>query len=511
MFLGALALLVLIIVWLTQWGQTRNMYPVIVHFPQAQGLYAGNQVRVAGVVMGQVAGVTLEDGTNQPLVECRVNKGVRLFQHYQYQIQMGGLVGDRFIEITPVTEDPGALVQPGDRVEGVLQADLNSIMVTAGKLVDSLNQTATSVNNVIGDPKVQQDMKGTLADLRRTMASAATLTAKLDAFAAHNFSALDVVMANLSDVSNDVRRVSDTLTPQLTQTDMLRNAEIAAKNVATMTARLNQAAGDVEKLVGDPELAAGLRDTAKSLQASGMELEGILADAHKATGNLPAITASMSQATADLPTITGNMRTASNDMPGIMASMNKAAADMAATVAPFKGIAPATAENLRLVAANLQETSERLNRIAIRLPGAGGGAESTVTAPEVRVVGFTDDVGQRFRADANLDLRSGDREVRVGLADVGHSNGLNLQLGERLGTDKWFRYGLVESYAGVGLDALLGSRWHGTVEVFDVEKPKANLIVDRTFSPFGPGWSLSAGVYGLGQDGRLGVGATYRP
>jgi phospholipid/cholesterol/gamma-HCH transport system substrate-binding protein len=78
---------------------TGNTYTVTAVFPTVAGLKPAAPVEVAGVPIGQVSAIRLED--YEAVVTLRLEKHVRLQEDAIASIRTRGLIGEKFIRITP--------------------------------------------------------------------------------------------------------------------------------------------------------------------------------------------------------------------------------------------------------------------------------------------------------------------------------------------------------------------------------------------------------------------------
>lgn len=483
MFLTGLILLVLLIVSLTRWGQDRNTYNFTIRFKQAQGIQEGAAVRVAGVVVGRISNISLDPLTNEALLNVRVSRDVAVYANYCYTIGMGGLVGERFVEILPAIRDTGPQIPPGGEVPGTTTPDINEVISGANTLVQKLTVTVDSLNAVVGNRESQRNLQIAIANLKRASESSASMTARLDALVLRNEGSLDLVAANLEDVSSDLRRVSDALTPQLENTNIIRNLDEASANAVKITQRLADLSNVVNEMLGDKEIKESLREALAHLKQSSSDLEAVLANARVASSSLPRVAANLELASADLPKITG----------------------------PFREVAPETAQNLRTLSGNLRATSEDIGGIARQVGRVSSLLRETRFEPEARLLGVSRG-NEHYRSDLNMNIYSGTGLFRAGVGDIGGDSGINLQLGSRLGHAGWLRYGVVQSRFGLGVDYQMGSAIRFSGELFDPNHPRANALLDFHAAPLGDDLWLTSGWYNIfSKRHTFGVGLTYRP
>lgn len=92
---------------------TESRYVLHADFASASGLHAGDPVKIAGVKIGEVKSITL---TNNYLarVELRVQDKVKVYDDAVASIEIDGLIGDRFVSVTPGTAHNR--LDPGERI-----------------------------------------------------------------------------------------------------------------------------------------------------------------------------------------------------------------------------------------------------------------------------------------------------------------------------------------------------------------------------------------------------------
>ena len=90
-------------------------YTVIVDFPGTGGLKAGSAVEIAGVEIGRVSAIDLVD--YQARVSLLVNKGVKLQDDAIASIKTKGLIGEKYIRISPGGSEK--IIQPNGRIREV--------------------------------------------------------------------------------------------------------------------------------------------------------------------------------------------------------------------------------------------------------------------------------------------------------------------------------------------------------------------------------------------------------
>jgi phospholipid/cholesterol/gamma-HCH transport system substrate-binding protein len=143
-----------------------------------------------------------------------------------------------------------------------LVADLDAQVKNAGRVIDSMQQ-------ILGDPKTQEDLKASLANMRAVTESAKTLAAKLDKFAddlqktnVEANAAIGDARAQITRAGNNVESLSRQMGERLTQIAKLLD------QFQSVAEKIDKGQGSAGALVNDPRLYESLLDTSRELNAT---------------------------------------------------------------------------------------------------------------------------------------------------------------------------------------------------------------------------------------------------
>lgn len=90
-------------------------YPVTARFNSISGLKEGTTIELAGVVVGKVSQIELDAGEYEAVVHLNVEKTVELSDDTIASIRTSGIIGDKFIKLTPGGSD--ILLEAGDEID----------------------------------------------------------------------------------------------------------------------------------------------------------------------------------------------------------------------------------------------------------------------------------------------------------------------------------------------------------------------------------------------------------
>jgi phospholipid/cholesterol/gamma-HCH transport system substrate-binding protein len=91
-----------------------DYYILHARFNNVQGLKSGSFVNMAGVQIGQVADISLEVDRAIAIVDLKIDKKVPIDDFAIASIKTSGLIGDKYIKITP--GGSGEYLKPGDTI-----------------------------------------------------------------------------------------------------------------------------------------------------------------------------------------------------------------------------------------------------------------------------------------------------------------------------------------------------------------------------------------------------------
>jgi phospholipid/cholesterol/gamma-HCH transport system substrate-binding protein len=251
-------------------------------FPNSQGMVGGNQVRLAGVIVGAVRGIEVPRVPGQDLtIHFDIE---RKYQHLvktdsRAEIKTIGLLGDKFLEVTPGSTDKPDL-EPDHEIMAFRGAELEKILAGSGDLVDNVVAISKSLKNILGRTEKGEGFLGEItSDSENGQALSRSLRQTLDS--------VNGLMADVRQGKGLVGR--------------LLNDEKAAEGVLgeleSASASLNRILGNVEKgvatgeglvpaLLSDPEGKKKFFAMVDSLQSTAAGLASFSKDLKSGNGLL---------------------------------------------------------------------------------------------------------------------------------------------------------------------------------------------------------------------------------
>jgi phospholipid/cholesterol/gamma-HCH transport system substrate-binding protein len=173
-------------------------------FSEAGGLQSGDEVRIAGVKVGEVKELVL-DG-NVVRVEFLVDKGVEFGPDTEAVIRVKTLLGDMFVGLEPEGSgqlDPGSTIDVGNTTAPYDVVDAFSDLSDTTTRIDT-TQLATAFDTVSGMlEQTPEEIRGTLTGLSRISRNIAARDAQINSLLQN----LDKVSGVLADRNEELVRL----------------------------------------------------------------------------------------------------------------------------------------------------------------------------------------------------------------------------------------------------------------------------------------------------------------
>ena len=93
----------------------KESYGITASFTSISGLKEGATLELAGVVVGKVTKIELNEEEYEATVHMDINKSVQLSDDSIASIRTSGIIGDKFIKLTPGGSD--LYLESGDSIE----------------------------------------------------------------------------------------------------------------------------------------------------------------------------------------------------------------------------------------------------------------------------------------------------------------------------------------------------------------------------------------------------------
>src|SRR3989338_2043096 len=166
-FIG-IVILSVIIFSIGNFYSVKRGYTMDVVFSFANGIGLGAPVRYSGVEVGEVQEIQVyfDEKENRPLVKLTVwvSQNTWINENAKASINTLGLLGEKYLEITPGTRDT-RLLEKGDTLRGQDPVSTEEIARSTKELVEKIGTLTESINKIAGDEAVATSLKNTISNM----------------------------------------------------------------------------------------------------------------------------------------------------------------------------------------------------------------------------------------------------------------------------------------------------------------------------------------------------------
>jgi phospholipid/cholesterol/gamma-HCH transport system substrate-binding protein len=282
-------------------------YLVNTYFDSAAGLDKNASVRVAGVHIGHVERVALEQGKAK--VTFYIPPNVILYKDARAYLKSVGFLGEKYVEISPGT--PGfPRVQQNDQIEqGAPPPDIEQMVSKMGAIREDIKEVTKPIGEVLKavDPKKVEGMINNLNkfsnqltgignDAKETIQKAKDAFSKMEDLgdkvnkgegtlgklmtddsiyqdAKKTVEAAKEAVETLKNISETIERGEGTLGKLVKDESLYQEAKETLQSVKGMTEKVEKGEGTLGKLISDDTLVKEAEKTMKKVQKAAEGLE----------------------------------------------------------------------------------------------------------------------------------------------------------------------------------------------------------------------------------------------
>lgn len=445
----ATILLFAITIFMGVWNKKAEGVNYYIVFDNVSGLQVGASVLKSGVKVGKVADILVIPHSEPENLRDRArvtvliaNKKETLTLGSGYYIS-SNLMGDKWIEIRP---KGGDILKPCNvsakepwkepYASGISPISVDDIMISAEKTLAKVDEAVSNFNSLLGDKKLQQDLKDAVSNVKAAADSFREIAEKADG----SISGLVDKVSGILDNSNElIRNVNGIVVA-------------SGGDIKDITSSVKNILKNNEASIGD--MITTLTETSHSLNLTMKSLETIVSD-EKFGNNILGILENLEKTTTELNGIV-------NDVHGLT-SDQQLKDDLKATIRETK------------------ETMEGANKLIKRARGILGDKEGSKGGKVSRLIQLDTEMGWATEnglssGNANLwILPRGENALKIGVDDIGEENKFNLQYGKNIGSFRP-RVGVIRSKLGVGVDSFIGKNLELSVDAYNTRDVQVDLM-----------------------------------
>ncbi len=254
---------------------------IFAEFADIKGLREGSPVWFSGVEIGSVKSIYFTPKENIKVTLSISSDTIRyLKQDSKAGIFTLGLLGDKYVEISPGTKESEHL-KPHDTIIGVTQTDIQDVVRTGEQSIASLTDFIAmledilttiekgegTVSKLLNDPALYNNLKNTTGDLSNMLKKIDRGQGSLGKLVTDDKLYLDL-SASVQDVKlfADSLRKSEGTVHKLIDDPVLYNKFLSAsENLDDFSKRLAQSKGTIHRMIEDESLYENINSASEKL------------------------------------------------------------------------------------------------------------------------------------------------------------------------------------------------------------------------------------------------------
>jgi phospholipid/cholesterol/gamma-HCH transport system substrate-binding protein len=320
----SLAGLVYGVSWLS--GAFRQQYRLNALFDDARGISQGSFIYMAGVNIGQIKAVDLAENGRQAELKLLIEGKYKIPVKSRLFLKTGLLANQATLTVTP--SDENTFYKEGDTIVGDSSDPIGDVLgkapATIDKLTATMDTTAAELQKTmresqatlrlvrarLADPKLDRilgDLQETTAELpgltrqiqgelatvsvqtnqllaglqgtqrnaNQVIAGAGKLTGNLNAALTENRATIRSLLRSADEAASAVAGLTEQVSTLVADPTLQGNLKTTSTNLASISARMDTAASNLERLTSDPRLASDIRETVTNLRATSESVKNL--------------------------------------------------------------------------------------------------------------------------------------------------------------------------------------------------------------------------------------------
>ena len=235
-----------------QFGRAEG-YEVYIRFESAAGLDNDASVRVAGVEIGRVKGIVLQN--NKAKVVLRINPDVKIGKDFTAVLKTKGLLGERYVELIPGSPNAPSLEAGGEITRVTTYTDLDKLISILSDAATDIKKVSESLSNALGGREGQATLKNIVTNIEEITERLNNVVKRNDekfARIVNNFELFSKILKEQGpEITGGLKAVADNLNQLIAENrEPLRDG---IDNLRTATAKLGETMETINRLAKNVE------------------------------------------------------------------------------------------------------------------------------------------------------------------------------------------------------------------------------------------------------------------
>jgi len=214
---------------------------------------------MSGVQIGEVKEVTL-NANHEAMITLHIRNNVPIYKNYTFTISTGALVPERYVEVHPMpVTSTTQQFKPGAVTQGLSTPGIQDIVVSLHQMLAKLQNTADSLNQIIGDPEVITSTKAMVQQLEIASREAAQMMLTLEALSRESAPDISRAVDQLAQASAEASKAIYYLSQRIETSSAPDDLEAAVKAANESLQNARDITAELKGLLGDKELQGDFR------------------------------------------------------------------------------------------------------------------------------------------------------------------------------------------------------------------------------------------------------------
>ena len=252
-----------------KFGANRT-YMVYAVFDDATGLGVRSRVQIAGIPIGQVDRVELDQQLSKAKVWLRVRRQFVLHRNATITKRSESILGDFLLDVGPGTPDQPQL-QDGDEIRIVIrQPSMNDVFQSLNKIAGDISDITGNLRKVLGGTEGEDNMRTLVSRLLR-------ISEGIERIINQSGAKLDATLANFQRFSGDLAELSSSESGDIVA--ILQNTRDATREARDILKTIGQ-------VVGSNQQQGDFKESVKSLKSNLAKLDASLTNFQEITDKI---------------------------------------------------------------------------------------------------------------------------------------------------------------------------------------------------------------------------------
>lgn len=217
----------------------KSGFHVTGYFKEAEGIEPGNPIHYAGVEVGMVDKISVENG--EAVLNLRFYKDAKVPKDADFSIQTSSVMGGRFVKAAGGHQDRGYL-SDGMTVQGKAAPGIDQAMDKMDKLINSAQTMLDGINTVVADPASQKNVKNSISNFDAVSQNLAILTSQGIQIANEIEGITSQINSMLYQLNGDGKATSDAR-------QIMDNLVVASQNAKDISSNAKQISGKINGIM----------------------------------------------------------------------------------------------------------------------------------------------------------------------------------------------------------------------------------------------------------------------